>query len=292
VRKLAREMGVDLAKVTATGPHGRVLREDVERAARGPTPAAAGPSGFVPASAELPDFSQWGPIRREPAPQIRKTIARQMAIAWQSVPRVTHTDTADITDLDRIRVEYNAGLRPDDTKLTVTAVVLKAVALTLRQHPRVNCSYDAANGEIIFKDYVNVGIAVDTPRGLIVPVLRDADHKPLPAIARELVGLAERVRGGKFDLAELRGATFTVTNIGPLGGRFITPMVNFPEVAILGLGRAAQEAVVRDGQIVARLILPLSLSYDHRIVDGGDGARFCTDIVRALENPLRMLALA
>jgi pyruvate dehydrogenase E2 component (dihydrolipoamide acetyltransferase) len=295
VRKLARELGVDLAAVKPTGPRGRVVREDVERAAlsrEGGAPAGAG--GPLPAAAvaaELPDFSQYGPIRREPAPQIRKTIARQMALSWASVARVTHADVADVTDLDRARKDYNGHLREGETKLTLTAVVVKAVALALRAHPRLNATYDAVNGEMIFKDYVHIGIAVDTPRGLVVPVLRDADGKPLPALAAEMNDLVSRTRNAKFEISELRGASFTITNIGPLGGRFFTPMVNFPESAILGLGRADLQPAVHEGQIVPRLILPLSLSFDHRGVDGAEAARFCTDLIGALQNPLRLLAL-
>ena len=295
VRKLARELGVDLAQVPATGPAGRVLREDVERFARGEhvltTTAPAARTAPPSVGGELPDFSQYGPVRREPASQIRKTIARQMTRAWQNVARVTHCDLADVTDLERNRKGFNAGLKEGQPKLTMTALVVKVVAAALRDFPMLNASFDAATEEIIYKDYCHVGIAVDTPRGLVVPVLRDADRKSLPQLAAELADLGSRARAVKFEIAELRGATFTITNVGAVGGMFATPMVNFPETGILGLGRAALQAAVRDGQIVPRLMLPLSLSYDHRLVDGADAARFVTEVIRSLENPLRLISL-
>jgi pyruvate dehydrogenase E2 component (dihydrolipoamide acetyltransferase) len=297
VRKLARELGVDIQRVPGSGPHGRVLREDVERFARGEEPAA--PVGEPPREAPplevptgpLPSFDQYGKIRREKPAQIRKTIAKQMTRAWLNVPRVTHCDDADVTELERNRKQYNARLPEGDTKLTMTAIVIKAVAAALHRHPMVNCTYDAQNEEIIYKDYVHMGIAVDTPRGLVVPVIRDVDRKPLPQLGRELHDVAERTRTAKFDIAELRGATFTITNVGALGGTFVTPMVNFPEVGILALGRAAwRPKVMEDMSIVPRLILPLSLSFDHRICDGADAARFTRDVIDSLENPLRLIS--
>ena len=296
VRKLARELGVDIQQIPGSGPNGRVLREDVERFARGEraAPAAAGPGAEgsllqIPAEA-LPDFDQHGQVRREKPAQIRKTIARQMTRAWLNVPRVTHCDDADITELEAARKKYNAALRDGDTKLTVTAIVIKAIAAALHRHPILNCSYDAQNEEVIYKDYVHMGIAVDTPRGLVVPVIRDVDRKPLPQLAGELQDVAERTRTAKFEIAELRGATFTITNVGALGGSFVTPMVNFPEVGILALGRGGWRPMVMDDMaIVPRLILPLSLSFDHRIVDGADGARFTRDVIDSLENPLRLI---
>jgi pyruvate dehydrogenase E2 component (dihydrolipoamide acetyltransferase) len=287
---------VDIQRVRGSGPHGRVLREDVGRFARGEEPAA--PVGEPPREAPplevptgpLPSFDQYGKIRREKPAQIRKTIARQMTRAWLNVPRVTHCDDADVTELERNRKQYNGRLQEGETKLTMTATVIKAVAAALHRHPMVNCTYDAQNEEIIYKDYVHLGIAVDTPRGLVVPVIRDVDRKPLTQLGRELRDVAERTRTAKFDIAELRGATFTITNVGALGGSFVTPMVNFPEVGILALGRAVwRPKVMEDMSIVPRLILPLSLSFDHRIVDGADAARFVRDVIDSLENPLRLL---
>ncbi|MGE0481640.1 MAG: dihydrolipoamide acetyltransferase family protein [Phycisphaerae bacterium] len=305
VRKLARELGLDINVIPGSGPNGRILREDVERFSKGGAPAArasgaaAEPAAFggdasfagLPAE-QLPDFSQYGPIRREPVSQIRKTIARQMTRAWLNVTRVTHGDVADVTELERNRRALNESLKGDQPKMTITAIVLKAVAAALRDFPTLNCSYDAAAGEIIYKDYIHLGCAVDTPRGLVVPVIRDVDKKGLPTLSKELNELSERVRSGKFDVnRDLRGATFTVTNVGALGGTFATPMVNFPEVGILGLGKGAQQPVVRDGQIVARLMMPLFLSFDHRMVDGADAARFCRQVIGALENPLRLISM-
>lgn len=302
VRKLAREMGVDIAEVAPSGPNGRVMREDVERHVKGGSPVVAHPSvavgadapaggGVMIAAEQLPDFSQWGPIRREPVSQIRKTIARQMTRAWLNVPRVTHGDIADITELERNRKRFNEGLKPGQSKLTMTAIVLKAVASALRDFPNLNCSFDAANNEIIHKDYIHLGCAVDTPRGLVVPVVRDVDRKPLPIVAKELNELSERVKSGKFDIAELRGATFTVTNVGAIGGTFATPMVNFPEVGILGLGKAVLQPMVVEGQITPRLMMPCFLSFDHRVVDGADSARFTREVVNSLENPLRLISM-
>lgn len=304
VRKLARELGVDLSSVPASGPNGRVLREDVERAARGglSAPGAARGDGHGPASSNggialpaesLPDFGQYGPVRREKPSQIRKTIARQMTRAWLNVPRVTHGDEVDITELERNRKELNKGLREGQTKITMTAIVLKAVAAALREFPQFNGSYDAAAEEIVWKDYIHIGVAVDSPRGLVVPVVRDVDKKPLPQVASELNDVAERVRTGKFEISELRGASFTVTNVGALGGTFSTPMVNFPEVAIFGLGRALWKPVVLEDHktIVPRLIMPVFLSFDHRMCDGADAARFAGVILGALANPLRLISI-
>lgn len=296
VRKLARELGVDISQVPGSGPGGRVLKEDVERFARGERAGVAAEAGapatVVPQPEALPDFDQYGPVRREKVPQIRKTIARQMMRAWLNVPRVTHSDTADITELERNRKRYNAALREGETKLTVTAIVMKVVAAMLRRYPMLNCSYDARTDEIVYKDYVHLGVAVDTDRGLIVPVVRDVDKKPLPQVAAELEQAADQIRSGRFDLSLVRGATFTITNVGALGGAFVTPMVNFPEVGILGLGRAQwQPKVMDDMSIAPRLLLPLSLSFDHRTCDGADAARFTRDVIEALENPLKMLSM-
>jgi len=297
VRKLARELGVDLNQVPGSGPNGRVLREDVERYSSGEAPAASAPAAQIgiPGGADgLPDFAQYGPVRREKAPQIRKTIARQMTRAWLTVPRVTHSDSADITTLEENRKAYNKGLREGEAKMTMTAIVMKAVAVVLKKYPMLNCSYDAQAEEIVYKDYVHLGVAVDTPRGLVVPVVRDCDRKPLPQIAADLNASADRIRSGKFDVAELRGGTFTITNVGALGGGFVTPMVNTPEVGILALGRGDWQAKVIQPEmtIKPRLILPLSLSFDHRVCDGADAARFTRDLIEAIENPLRMLSFA
>ena len=295
VRKLARELNVDIQLVPGTGPNGRVLREDVERFARGETGAArsGGEGGTLSIpSGPMPEFEKYGKIRREKPTQIRKTIAKQMTRAWLSVPRVTHCDNADVTDLDRYRKDYNAKLREGEQKLTMTAIIMKAVAGALKLHPMLNCSFDADADEIIYKEHVHLGIAVDTPRGLVVPVVRNVDNKSIPQLAADLAQVGENARTVKFDVADLRGATFTITNVGALGGTFVTPMVNFPEVGILGLGRGAwQPTVLSDMSIAPRMILPLSLSFDHRVVDGADAARFTSNVIGALENPLRLLGM-
>ncbi|MCG8407605.1 MAG: 2-oxo acid dehydrogenase subunit E2 [Phycisphaerales bacterium] len=321
IRRYAREQGIDLRQVHGTGPGGRIVREDVERyAIAGPTGSGVAPSPATPAqpapatpgqpipatpgqpipatpaqpipampSEPLPDFSQWGPVRREKVAQIRKTIARQMVKSW-TIPRVTHGDEADITDLEAFRKEHGAVMIEQGVKLTLTAFILKAVAGALRQFPQFNSSYDEAAGDIIYKDYVHVGVAVDTPKGLMVPVVRDADRKGLMTISKELKEVADRAREFKLDISEMRGGTFTLTNVGALGGTFATPMINSPEVAILGMGKLIRKPMVKgEDEIVIRKMLPLFLSFDHRVIDGADGARFTSTIISFLENPLNLL---
>jgi pyruvate dehydrogenase E2 component (dihydrolipoamide acetyltransferase) len=212
-----------------------------------------------------------------------------MTLSATLIPHVTHFDRADITDLDAIITRNLEPARARGVTLTLTAFLLKAAALALRAHPQFNASLDPAAGELILKRYYHLGVAVATPRGLIVPVLRDLDGKPVLEIGRELGALAQRVRDGKATLEDLRGGSFTITNIGALGGTAAIPIINYPEVAILGVSRARQEAVVRQGQIVPRLMLPITLTFDHRVADGADGARFATEIVSLLEAPERLI---
>jgi pyruvate dehydrogenase E2 component (dihydrolipoamide acetyltransferase) len=312
-RRLARELGVNLRAVRGSGPGGRVTDEDVRAAAAGAPagpgaeamtrPAAAGAepgAGRLPAAARplpavgleppaLPRFEQWGPVEREPLSHLRRTIAERMTLSAALIPHVTHFDRADITELDAL---IRRNLEPAQTRgvtLTLTSFLLKAAALALVAHPRFNASLDPAAGEMILKRYCHLGVAMATDRGLIVPVIRDVDRKSLLELARELAALARRVREGKATLEDLRGGTFTLTNIGALGGTGAIPIINYPEVAILGVARARQEPVVRDGQVVPRLMLPLSLTFDHRIADGADGARFASDVVRRLERPDQLL---
>jgi pyruvate dehydrogenase E2 component (dihydrolipoamide acetyltransferase) len=237
----------------------------------------------------LPRFEQWGAVEREPLSHLRRTIAERMTLSATLIPHVTHFDRADITDLDAIITRSVEPARGRGITLTLTSFLLKAAALALREHPRFNASLDPAAGELILKRYVHLGVAVATERGLIVPVIRDVDRKPVLELARELAALAQRVREGKAALDELRGGTFTVTNIGALGGTGAIPIINYPEVAILGVARGRQEAVVRDGSVVPRLMLPLTLTFDHRVADGADGARFAGAIVRRLEAPEQLL---
>jgi pyruvate dehydrogenase E2 component (dihydrolipoamide acetyltransferase) len=228
-------------------------------------------------------------VEREPLSHLRRTIADRMTLSARLVPHVTHFDRADITELDALLQRNLAAAGERGVTLTLTAFLLKAAALALREHPRFNASVDAAAGELILKRYCHLGVAVATERGLIVPVLRDVDRKPLIEVARELGALAARVREGKATIEDLRGGSFTVTNIGALGGTGAIPIINYPEVAILGVARARLEPAVRNGQIVPRLLVPLALTFDHRVADGADGARFAAAIVRRLEHPDQLL---
>jgi len=308
VRKIARELGVDINAIAGTGPGGRVTREDVERAKSGRSAASAlGGSVAAPvtkgASAPaalssrpqsatplpgVPDQDKWGPIRREPLNQIRKTIANQMKKSAFTAVHVTHGDDADITDLDRLRRQLNEATN-DDPKLTVMSFLIRATCIALRKYPIFNSSFDEEGGQIIYKDYVNIGIAVDTERGLIVPVIRDAERLTMRGIAAALRSIAERVRTNQFAVEDLRGGTFTITNVGALGGNFSTPIINFPEVAILGLGRTRKVPVLRGGQLAEALMLPLNLSFDHRATDGANAARFTGEIIGYLQTPAKFL---
>src|SRR5262245_27673621 len=313
-RRLARELGVDLRTVAGSGSGGRVTDDDVRAAASGakrpaavPPRATAAPERQEPArpAAErgpakplatvglqappLPSFEQWGPIERQPLSHLRRTIAERMTLSATVIPHVTHFDKADITELGGVIRRNLDAARAQGVTLTLTSFLMKAAALALKAHAQFNASLDPGAGELIVKRYCHLGVAVATPRGLIVPVIRDVDRKSLLEIQRELGALAQRVRDGKATLDDLKGGTFTITNIGALGGTGAIPIINYPEVAILGVARAREEAVVRDGQIVPRLLLPLSLTFDHRVADGADGARFASDIVRRLEHPDQLL---
>ena len=297
-RRLARELGVDLRAVRGSGPGGRVTDDDVRGATAKPSgtqravataTAPAGPAkplaavGLEPPP--LPKFEQWGPVERQPLSHLRRTIAERMALSAALIPHVTHFDKADITDLNAIVTRSFETAKQHGITLTLTSFLLKAAALALHEYPQFNASLDAGAGELILKRYCHLGIAVATDRGLIVPVIRDVDKKPVMELARELAALAARVREGKATLDDLRGGTFTVTNIGALGGTGAIPIINYPEVAILGVARGREEPVVRGGQIVPRTMLPITLTFDHRVADGADGARFAQAIIRRLEAP-------
>ncbi len=305
-RRLARELGVDLQIVRGTGSGGRVTDDDVRSAAAGGRPPASARPGaervapeqpavakpLAPVGVEppaLPRFEQWGPVERQPLSHLRRTIAERMALSATLIPHVTHFDRADITELDAIIRRNVEPARERGVTLTLTSFLLKAAALALHEHPQFNASLDPAAGELILKRYYHLGVAVATDRGLIVPVIRDVDGKPLLELQRELAALAQRVRDGKATLEDLRGGTFTITNIGALGGTGAIPIINYPEVAILGVARAREEPVVREGHIVPRVLLPLSLAFDHRVADGADAARFAAAIVRRLERPEQLL---
>lgn len=279
-RRLARKLGIDLARVHGSGPRGRITQDDVIALAQhtggGGTVAVAAPP--------LPDFTKWGEIENRPLEVIRRKTAEQMSVAWTQVPHVTQHDLADVTDLDAFR-----RAQEGEPKLTVTAFVLKACAVALRAFPHFNASLDTASNQLVVKRYIHIGVAVDTDRGLVVPVIRDADQKSIRQLAADLADIADRARHRKISVEDMRGGSFTVSNLGGIGGTAFTPIVNWPEVAILGLSRARLEPVVRDGAVVPRLMLPLSLSYDHRVIDGADGARFCRRIAAMLENPMLLL---
>jgi pyruvate dehydrogenase E2 component (dihydrolipoamide acetyltransferase) len=290
IRRLARELGIDLSRVHGTEPGGRVAMSDIrnylerlQKLALKPKSAPATSAATEAPKPESVDFSKWGPVRKQPISPLRQTIARRMLENYRSIPHVTQFDEADVTAMNALRKQLAPDFEKQGAKLTVTVLLLKALADTLKKHPIFNSSLDESANEIVLKDYIHIGIAVDTEQGLIVPVLRDVDQKTLLQIATELETLAKKARERKVTGEELRGGTFTVSNQGGIGGAHFTPIINKPEVAILGIGRGTLKPVVRDGQIEPRLMIPLGLSYDHRVIDGGQAARFITDFVAAVE---------
>ncbi|HLH56883.1 MAG TPA: 2-oxo acid dehydrogenase subunit E2 [Verrucomicrobiae bacterium] len=289
LRKLARDLGIDLTKVRGSARGGRILLEDIRsyilRLQRLAAQPVAVPGGTAPKPApEQIDFSKWGPVLKKPLSPLRQVISRRMLENWNAVPHVTQFDEADVTSLNELRKKYSPAYEQKGTRLTLTSFVLKIVADTLRAHPIFNSSLDEVAQEIIIKEYFHIGIAVDTDAGLIVPVIRDVNRKNLLEISKELEDLAKRARDRKVSSEELKGGTFTISNQGGIGGGHFTPIVNKPEVAILGLGRSALKPVVRGEKVEARLMMPLGLSYDHRVIDGGQAARFIVDLVKAFEN--------
>lgn len=288
VRKLARDLGVDLTRVRGSQRGGRIVVEDlrvyVQQLQQRVLEQKAAPVATAPKPvAESIDFSKWGPVSRKPLSSLRKIIAQRMHESWTSVPRVTQFDEADITTIVELRKKFVATYEKKGANLTLTPFLMKAVVDALKKHSIFNSSLDEAAGEIVFKDYYHIGIAVDTEQGLIVPVIRDVDKKSLLQLSKELAELAEKARQRKVSGDELKGGTFTISNQGGIGGSFFTPIVNKPEVAILGVGRGMLKPVVRAEKIEQRMLLPLGLSYDHRVIDGGTAARFIVEIVRALE---------
>lgn len=278
VRRFAREIGIEIAKVTGTGPGGRISLEDVKAyTKRILTSVETGCNQSLPESVlstqALPDFSKWGDIDPQPMNNIRKKTAQHLSYAWSTIPHVTQFDKADITELEKLRKRYSTEQR----KLTVTPFLLKVLASALQEFPQFNASVDMTTNEIIYKKYFHIGVAVDTDRGLLVPIIRDVEKKTIFQLADELSQMAERARNKKTALEELRGGSMSITNLGGIGGTYFTPIVNWPEVAILGVSRAQWEAT--------RFMLPLSLSYDHRLIDGAAGARFLRWICEAIEQP-------
>jgi pyruvate dehydrogenase E2 component (dihydrolipoamide acetyltransferase) len=280
-RRIARELNVDLQRVAGSGRGGRITQEDVKAYMRGLAGGGfvGGARGTAP---PLPEFERFGAIERQPLTNVRRKTADHMALAWSQIPHVTQHDEADVTDLDVFR-RAQKGPGP---KLTMTVFALKAAAIALKQFTQFNSSLDLPNGHLILKRYYHIGVAVDTERGLLVPVLRDVDRKSVNELAQELLEAAEKARQGKV---EMSGGTFTITNLGGIGGTGFTPIINYPEVAILGMSRARLQPVIKDGAMTPRLMLPLSLSYDHRVIDGADAARFTRRIAELLEQPLTML---
>ena len=286
VRKFAREVGVDVQQVEGSGPGGRISDTDVKRFARESRSGGASEK----AAPELPDFARFGPIERRKLTRFRRTVARNMATSWEQVPRVALQHTADVTDLEEFRQRQKARAAEAGGSLTMTAILVKIVAAALRAHPHVNASLDTASNELIVKRYYHIGVAVDTDRGLVVPVIRDVDRKNIVELGVELSDLSQRARDNKLTLDEMRGGTFTVTNLGGLGTGFFSAVLNWPEVGILAVGRAEQTPVYQDGELVPRLRMPLTLAFDHRAFDGADAARFMSWVVNAINQPL-LLAL-
>ncbi|MBB5236154.1 dihydrolipoyllysine-residue acetyltransferase [Deinococcus budaensis] len=300
VRRMAREIGVDIHDVHGTGIAGRISEEDVRRAAGTPSvpsvaaaaqatpaPAASAPAPAAAPAQPLPDFERWGTVRREDMSGIRKATIRSMTASWTTIPMVTHFDKADVTRMEETRRAFGARVEKAGGKLTMTHILMKVVAGALRKFPKFGASLDLAAQQVVYKDYVNLGVAVDTPQGLLVPVLKDADRKSITEIVLELNELAGKARERKLSPAEMQGATFTISNLGGIGGHGFTPIVNSPEVAILGVSRGGLEPVWNreTGSFEARNLLPLSLTYDHRLIDGADAARFLRHICETLEDP-------
>ena len=286
VRRTAREIGVDITEVPGSGPGGRISVDDVKAYAKRLV-AGARAGGGAAAGVPLPDFTRWGIVERQPMRAVRRKTAEHLTAAWTTIPHVTQFDLADITGLDELRRKYAKQVETAGGNLTVTSIAVKVVAAALRVFPQVNASVDMAAGEIVVKKYVNIGVAVDTDRGLLVPVIRDADQKNIVQLSVEIAQLSEKARTRKIALEEMQGGCFSVSNLGGIGGTYFTPIVNAPEVAILGISRARMEPVYDKGagQFVPRFMLPLALSYDHRAIDGADGIRFLRWVAEALEQP-------
>lgn len=280
-RKLARELGMDLSKVQGTGKDGRITLDDVKSHVKHrltSTPSLAGVPAVV-----LPDFSQWGPVERKPFSSLRRKVAENLNAAWSAVPLVTQFDEADVTELEKMRKKNVHDVQEKGGKLTITVFVIKALVTALKAFPQFNASLDVHRGEIIYKQYFNIGVAVDTPSGLIVPVIKNVDDKSLAELAIELTELSKKARDRKVPLEELRGGNLSVSNLGGIGGTGFTPLVNPPDVAVVGLSRSRVVPVWREGQCEPRLVMPFSVSYDHRVIDGADGARFSLLVAHELE---------
>ena len=291
IRKLARELGVDLTKVQGSGAKGRITDVDVKAYVKRVLSSGGAAAAGTAALPRVPvvDFAAFGPIERKPLTRIQKISGPRLHASWVNLPHVTQFDEADITGMEQAR----ANLKPQATerglKLTPLAFVIRACVQALQQFPQFCASLDADAGELVYKKYVHIGFAADTPNGLVVPVVRDADRKDVFELARDLADLSEKARAGKLSAAEMQGGCFTVSSLGGIGGTAFTPIINAPEVAILGVSRSAYKPVYKDGVFVPRLLLPLSLSYDHRVIDGADGVRFTTLLGKLLADVRRLL---
>lgn len=288
VRRFAREIGIDINEVSGSGASGRISTDDIKRFSKSfNDKIKSGGSGLAIGikQEKLPDFTKWGNIRKEPMSNVRKKTAEHLSYAWATIPHVTQFDKADITDLEKLRKQFGKKAEANGSKLTVTAILMKVVAAALKVYPQFNSSIDMDAKEIIYKDYFNIGIAVDTEKGLIVPVVRDVDKKNILELASDLTEISVKARDKKVTLDDMQGASFTISNLGGIGGTSFTPIINAPEVAILGVSRGSYEPVYTDGEFEPRLMLPLSLSYDHRIIDGADAARLIRWVATALEQP-------
>ena len=293
IRKLARDIGLDLHLIRGSEAGGRIVLEDIrsyiKKLQRQAAPGRAREPGAPAPAAKLPaeqiDFSQWGPVNKKPFPPIRQTISRRMVENAVSIPHVTQFDEADITALTDLRKKFAPEYEKKGARLTLTTFALKAVALTLKKFPLFNCSLDEVANELVFKEYIHIGLAVDTEQGLLVPVIRDVDKKDLLQLSKDIQEFADKARARKISLEEMKGGTFTISNQGGIGGGHFTPIINKPEVAILGLGRASLKPVVSsEKKIEPRLLMPVALSYDHRVIDGGEAARFTVELVQAFQN--------
>ena len=289
VRRLAREIGVNINDVEGTGPNGRITQEDVKESARrilsSVGSAGVGAGAVARPARQLPDFAKFGEIDRQAWTNIRRVTAEHLSYAWSTIPHVTQFDKADVTELEVLRKRHKEQVAKAGGNLTVTAMLVRILATAVRKFPQFNASIDTDRGEIVYKKYVNIGVAVDTDRGLLVPVIRNADEKNITQIAVELNQLAEKARDRKLTADDMSGGSITISNLGGIGGTYFTPIVNWPEVAILGVSRGAIEPVWKDGKFEPVQRLPLSLSYDHRVIDGADAMRFLRWVVEAIEQP-------
>jgi pyruvate dehydrogenase E2 component (dihydrolipoamide acetyltransferase) len=292
VRRMAREFGIDLGEVTGTGPKGRITKEDLLGFLRGPAEApapAAAPAGMGIPEIPAQDFSKFGPVETKALARIKKLSGPFLHRSWLNVPHVTHTDEADITDLDKYRKELDTEAKADGYRVTLLAFLVKACVSALKQFPEFNSSLSPEKDSLILKKFYNIGIAVDTPDGLVVPVVKDADRKGITELSKEFGDISKKARDGKLSPGDMQGGTFTISSLGGIGGTSFTPIVNAPEVAILGVVRSKMSPVWNGSEFVPRMMLPLSLSYDHRVIDGALAARFTRQLCHLLEDDRRLL---